>query len=72
MTFVFTIITNVMSCLLAVFGEQSQIFLHLLPNQELSVLYEGPTSQICGTTLPAFSPYVPRKYDKRFGTPAIV
>ena len=39
------------------------------PNQELSVLYGGPTRNYGGQLL---SLYVPRKYDKRFGTPAIV
>ena len=29
-------------------------------------------SQLWETTLPVFSPYVPRKYDRRFGTSAIV
>ena len=29
-------------------------------------------SQLWGTTLPVYSPYALRKYDKRFGTPAIV
>ena len=29
-------------------------------------------SQLWETTLPVFSSYAPRKYDRRFGTPAIV
>ena len=29
-------------------------------------------SQLWGTVIPVCSPYAPRKYDKRFGTPAIV
>ena len=29
-------------------------------------------SQLWVTVIPLFSPYSPRKYDKRFGTPAIV
>ena len=29
-------------------------------------------SQLWVTVIPVFSPYAPRKYDKRFGTPAIV
>ena len=41
------------------------------PNQELSVLYGGPTLNYEGL-IPVCSPYAPRKYDKRFGTPAIV
>ena len=32
----------------------------------------GAHSQLWGTTLPLVSPYAPRKYDKRFGTQAIV
>ena len=44
----------------------------VLPNQELSVLYGGAHSQLWETTLLVFSSYAPRKYDKRFGTPAIV
>ena len=32
----------------------------------------GAHSQLWETTLPVFSPYAARKYDKRFGTPAIV
>ena len=32
----------------------------------------GAHSQLWETTLPVFSPYASCKYDKRFGTPAIV
>ena len=32
----------------------------------------GAHSQLWEATIPVFSPYAPRKYDKRFGTPAIV
>ena len=32
----------------------------------------GANFQFWGRTLPVFCPYTPRKYDKRFGTPAIV
>ena len=32
----------------------------------------GAHSQLWGTIIPVCSPYAPRKYDKRFGTPAIV
>ena len=32
----------------------------------------GAHSQVWGTIIPACSPYAPRKYEKRFGTPAIV
>ena len=32
----------------------------------------GAHSQLWWTIFPVFSPYAPRKYDKRFGTPAIV
>ena len=39
-----------------------------LPNQELSVLYGVPTLNF-GEQL---SLYAARKYDRRFGTPAIV
>ena len=31
----------------------------------------GAHSQLWETTLPVFSPYAPRKYDKRFGKTAI-
>ena len=44
----------------------------LLPNQELSVLYGGGHSQLWGTIIPVCSLYAARKYDRRFGTPAIV
>ena len=32
----------------------------------------GANSQLWGTTVPVFSPYASRKYDKRLGIPAIV
>ena len=32
----------------------------------------GAHSQVWGTIIPVCYPYAPRKYDKRFGTPAIV
>ena len=32
----------------------------------------GAHSQLWETTLPVFSPYALRKYDMRFGTPAII
>ena len=32
----------------------------------------GAHFQLWGTIFPVCSPYAPRKYDKRFGTPAIV
>ena len=44
----------------------------LLLNQELSVLYGDAQCQVWGTIIPICSPYAHRKYDKKFGTPAIV
>ena len=44
----------------------------LLLNQELSVLYGGAYSKLWLTIIPVCSPYAPRKYGKRSGTPAIV
>ena len=44
----------------------------MVPNQELSVLYGGAHSQLWETIIPVFSPYAPRKYGKKFGTPEIV
>ena len=32
----------------------------------------GAHSQLWGTIIPVCSPYAPRKYDRRFGTPPIV
>ena len=32
----------------------------------------GALSRLWETIIPVFSPYAPRKYDKRLGTPAIV
>ena len=44
----------------------------VLPNQELSVLYGGPTLNY-GEQLSLYVPlYAARKYDRRVGTPAIV
>ena len=46
--------------------------LAIVPNQELSVLYGGTHSQLWGTIIPVCTLYAARKYDRRFGTPAIV
>ena len=43
-----------------------------VPSQELSVLYGGAHSQLWGTIIPVCSLYAARKYDRIFGTPAIV
>ena len=49
------------------------LFTRLLRTQSRIICaVRGAHSQLWATTLPVFSPYAPRKYDMRFGTPAIV
>ena len=51
----------------------SQVKLHLMTTQSrINGAVRGAYSQLWITIIPIFSPYAPRKYDKRFGTPAIV
>ena len=46
--------------------------LNIITQSRIIGAVRGAHSQLWGTIIPVFSLYAARKYDRRFGTPAIV
>ena len=58
--------------LMLAFNHSCTVFAVCAAQSRIIGAVRGAHSQLWETTLPVFSSYAPSKYDKRFGTPAIV
>ena len=50
----------------------TNLWLRMMTQSRFIGAVRGTHSQLWGTITPVSSPYAARKYDRRFGTPAIV